>query len=330
MSAPEAPFISVLMPLYNRAGLVGQALHRIRGRANVPFEVIVADDGSTDGSAQAARQAMAEAGLSGQVVTQPNAGPGAARNTAARQAKGRWLVFHDSDDAWFAWTLDVLAATLAAQDPEPAVVLFRDVEAPGGVIPAMEETAAAVRAFPGSLEAEAARTGLAFGSCNLAMRRDVFEALGGFTTAIRYAEDNDLILRAAAAGPCLLVTAPAMMALSRGLGDHLTGDPANAIRGFEHILDQNRKGAYPDGPTGPAPRHKAMARIASKLVRRHYETGRPAGAYQALLRHAGVFRRAGDWHDLLRLPLVPALALLRPKNYGYFRWRPPSSGKQGL
>lgn len=322
------PALSVVIPLYNRAAGIGAVLAGLRGRYGGRFEVIVVDDGSRDGSADAARAALDAHRLEGRVITQANGGPGAARNTGARAARGRWLIFHDSDDSWYPWTLDILAAILDQGDRDPvppALMLFREIEAPGGVAPDAPETAPELHRFPGAFEAIDAGSGLAFGSCNLAMRREVFVGLGGFETTQRYAEDNDLIYRAAAAGPCWLLVAPAMIALSRGLGDHLTGDAAAAIRGFEAILAKARGGIYPRPPTGPGPRDRALAGIATKLVRRQYESGRPDRAWGALGRHAGVWVRAGRLSEAVRLGLAPAFAAAGLRNYRYVRFRPAAT-----
>lgn len=339
-TAPEAPPLSIVIPLYNRAAGIGAVIAGLRGRYAGAFEVIVVDDGSRDGSAAAARAALAAAGVAGQVIEQPNGGPGAARNTGARAARGAWLIFHDSDDRWYPWTLDLLAQTLGSvADPPPALLLFREIEAPGGIAPAVTETAPDLRVYPGAFEAIDADTGIAFGSCNLAMRRDLFLALGGFDTTQRYGEDNDLIYRAAGSGPCWLMTAPAMIALSRGMGDHLTGDGASAIRGFTAILARARRpaaaptdsvigpatdpfGFYPAAPSGPAPRARVLAGIAVKLVRRHYETGHPGRAWATLIRHAGVFAKGGHLTEAMKLAFAPAFAAVGLRNYRYVRFQP--------
>ena len=65
------------------------------------YEVIVADDGSTDGTGDV----LATYGDRIRVVTQQNSGPGTARNLGIELARGEYLAFLDSDDVWFPWTL---------------------------------------------------------------------------------------------------------------------------------------------------------------------------------------------------------------------------------
>ena len=320
---PVSPRFSIVIPLYNRADRISAVIAGLRGRFTGDFEVIVVDDGSHDGGAEAARQALCATAERGQVIEQANAGPGAARNAGVWAAEGEWIVFHDSDDAWYPWTLDVLARALYASNvsPPPSVVFFRDIEAMGGGLPPVEETAPDIKCYPSAFEAMDAGIGIAFGSCNLAIRRSVFEKIGGFDIHQRYGEDNDLIYRTAAQGPCVLILAPAMMALSRGLGDNLTDDGEAAIHGFSRILDRAQEGLYPMPPSGSELRARIFARIATKLVRRHYERGQIRHAYGTLLRYMPVWLRARAWHDLVRLPFAPALALLGGRNYGYIKIR---------
>jgi len=92
----SGPTISAIVPTYNRAGVIAQAIHSILSQVPAPDEVIVVDDGSTDGTAAE----LAQFGDKIRVLTQPNAGAAAARNHGIREAKGDWLAFLDSDDMW--------------------------------------------------------------------------------------------------------------------------------------------------------------------------------------------------------------------------------------
>jgi glycosyltransferase involved in cell wall biosynthesis len=88
--------VSVIIPSYNRAQYIGQAVASALNQGPVVGEVIVVDDGSTDDTLSV---------LSGikdprlRVFTQPQSGPAAARNAGLIQARGRWIQFLDSDDA---------------------------------------------------------------------------------------------------------------------------------------------------------------------------------------------------------------------------------------
>lgn len=91
------PDISVVVPLYNKAAYIDRCLNSILGQSYADFELIVVNDGSTDGSERAVELRRDRRV---RLVSQPNAGPGEARNHGARLAEGRLLAFLDGDDAW--------------------------------------------------------------------------------------------------------------------------------------------------------------------------------------------------------------------------------------
>lgn len=99
--------ISVIIPAYNRAGLIGETLRSLLNQTLPADEIIVVDDGSTDSTAEAAeaefsvfsRQFSGKGKLPEfKVIRQANAGPGAARNRGFAESKGEFIHFFDSDD----------------------------------------------------------------------------------------------------------------------------------------------------------------------------------------------------------------------------------------
>src|SRR5581483_11882654 len=94
-----APGISVIVPLYNKAAFIERCLDAILNQSFADHEVIVVDDGSTDGSAKQVEQRAARDPRV-RLVRQENRGPGSARNHGARLAQAPLLAFLDADDAW--------------------------------------------------------------------------------------------------------------------------------------------------------------------------------------------------------------------------------------
>jgi glycosyltransferase involved in cell wall biosynthesis len=89
--------VSVILPLYNKAAYIRRALDSIAGQTYPDFEVLIVNDGSSDGSETIA------AGYPDprfRVIHQANAGPGAARNRGIAEARGEWVAFLDADDEW--------------------------------------------------------------------------------------------------------------------------------------------------------------------------------------------------------------------------------------
>jgi len=92
------PAVSVVLPTYNRAALLGRAIRSVLGQSYKDFELLVIDDGSTDETSDV---------LAGfrdrriRYISLPhNTGAGAARNVGIRTARGKFLAFQDSDDEW--------------------------------------------------------------------------------------------------------------------------------------------------------------------------------------------------------------------------------------
>lgn len=91
----QNPSISVIIPLYNKEAIVGRTIDSVLSQSITSFELIIVDDGSTDGSMQIVH------GFNDNrvnIIEQTNRGPGAARNTGVRAAHSDWIVFLDADD----------------------------------------------------------------------------------------------------------------------------------------------------------------------------------------------------------------------------------------
>jgi len=98
--------ISVIMPAYQAEAFIARSIRSAQTQTLQPLEILVIDDGSQDNTAQAA----ANCGELVRVIRQTNGGPAAARNTGAREARGEWLAFLDSDDAWLPNKLECQAS----------------------------------------------------------------------------------------------------------------------------------------------------------------------------------------------------------------------------
>lgn len=320
---PAAPRVTIVIPVYNRAATIGAALLSIGAGGRDDLEVIVVDDGSTDGSAEAARAAIEDGGMAGvaQVIEQENAGPGAARNTGAAQARGDYLAFFDSDDRWFPWTLDLLLEALRAH-PEGELFFLQSVDFHRGAAPdTPQRTPLETRRFARFLDAIEAVWSITYASCNVIMPRRTFVDLGGFTHDVHCSEDTDLFLRADPAGPCVLVMAPAMLAREVGQPDSLTGSVRRVVEGLDFMVAKERGGHYPGGAGSEPKRLLLLAGATISTVRLCFARGYPHIAYALLLRNADILYRGQRGRVWLRLLLTPVLSVLRPKYY-QFRFRP--------
>jgi len=119
--------VSVIVPLYNKQKYVVRALDSITRQTFSEIEVIVIDDGSTDGGAEVA---CAYGDPRVRVLRQANAGPGAARNRGLTEAKGDLIAFLDADDEWMPAYLESCVRAFEELGPEVATVTFGYVDFP--------------------------------------------------------------------------------------------------------------------------------------------------------------------------------------------------------
>ncbi len=107
---PAAPAISIVMPLYNKAGQVLRTIASVRAQTLSDWELVVVDDGSTDGGPALVRD-LPDARI--RVVSQANAGVSAARNRGIALARADLVAFLDADDLWFPGFLAAIVALKA-------------------------------------------------------------------------------------------------------------------------------------------------------------------------------------------------------------------------
>jgi len=105
----EAPQISVVIPTYNRAQVVRNAIESVLAQTRPAAEIIVVDDGSKDDT----REVLASYGNRIKAISQENGGLSAARNTGIRAASSEWVAFLDDDDAHVPERLAIAAETIA-------------------------------------------------------------------------------------------------------------------------------------------------------------------------------------------------------------------------
>ena len=125
------PKISVVVPCFNAAPYVVATLRSVLAQSGFDLEIVVVDDGSTDGSADVvAAAAMPEV----TVLRRENRGAAAARNEGIANARYDWIAFADADDLWLPGKLQAQWALLAAQ-PDARMV-YTDVHLWPSVEPA--------------------------------------------------------------------------------------------------------------------------------------------------------------------------------------------------
>lgn len=184
--------VSVIIPAFNRRDFLREALRSVFDQTSPPLEVLVVDDGSTDGTAATVESEFPAA----RILSQPNQGPSAARNLGIRSARGEWLAFLDSDDLWHPRKLERQVAELARR-PRYRIAYTDEIWIRRGV-----------RVNPGKVHRK--YSGWIFHRClplciispsSVIIHREIFEEAGRFDEALPVCEDYDLWLRLGARYP---------------------------------------------------------------------------------------------------------------------------------
>jgi glycosyltransferase involved in cell wall biosynthesis len=174
---------SVVVPLYNKRLYVCRAVDSVLSQSFRDFELIVIDDGSTDGS----HETLADISDSRmRLIRQNNAGQGAARNRGVEEARADWIAFLDADDMWLSGHLDEMDA-LVERFPETGIVStnYREIVDGTGFDPAPRRTSNMRKI---DYFAEAARGIGIINASNVAVNRAAIRSCGGFG-AFRAGED---------------------------------------------------------------------------------------------------------------------------------------------
>jgi glycosyltransferase involved in cell wall biosynthesis len=271
-----APDVSVVVPTYQRAALIGASLESLLGQEGVDFEVVVVDDGSTDGTA-----ALLAAHPDPRVrpVIRPHGGIAAARNAGVAATRAPLVAFHDSDDTALPGRLSVPVAYMR-EHPDVDVVIQN------GVMLAAEGDAEGREApwiAPAVARSLAGRT-LGFADVfrwnlgqlqGMCFTRRALERAGPFDPSFRILDDLDVVLRASLEGPTVFLDVPAFAYRRHAAG--ISRDRATVREEAVRLADPEVLQLV-----GPATFARRQARRWARLASARAAAGDAAGARAAI------------------------------------------------
>lgn len=295
-SAQSRPLVSVIIPTYNRAALCSRAVRSVLAQTYEPIEVIVVDDGSTDGTADAI---TSEFGDSVILLRQGNSGVSAARNAGMARARGRYMALLDSDDLWEPHKLTQQVDWLQTH-PDFGMVLcnlaVRDLDgSDAGIIDRRPRLPR-----DGEILGDVVRNPSLVPSTVL-IRREVYEQLGGFDPGLRTAEDLDFHMRVAARFKIGLLPA-ALAIITKGDEEGLSELPCTTS---DHVHVVSRFVRNNKGLIAAEDAHMAMFQVLTYNAWSAAASGRPAEALGHTLNALRHVSRASQLRAVLAL--VPTI-----------------------
>jgi Glycosyltransferases involved in cell wall biogenesis len=218
--------ISCIVPVYNGERFLAEALDSILVQSHPPFEIIVIDDGSTDGTPGV----VANYGERVRYERQENAGPASARNAGLDLARGELIAFHDADDLWHP---EKLARQSARFDVRPEL----DISLTHAHHFWVPELAHEEEKLRGSLDA-----GMSIGT--LVARRTLFDRIGPFDAAVRHKDVIGWLIRACRQG-AVVETLPEVLMYRRihqsNLSRQRGGEGTSELLALARVLVDSRR-----------------------------------------------------------------------------------------
>ncbi|MCD4832101.1 MAG: glycosyltransferase [Anaerohalosphaeraceae bacterium] len=181
-----APNVSICIPTYNRKDLLRETLASVFAQTYTDFEVVIVDDGSTDGT----RQMLEEGGYDVRYHWQENAGDAAARNTLIKLAGGKYISFLDSDDLLFPSAIEKMVSVIP-DDKDDVIVYgpYVAIDAAGSVLKRKKK-----KLYSGNITNYLFEN-ILIHSCGSMFPKKALLDAGGFDPSLPVCSDYDLWLR---------------------------------------------------------------------------------------------------------------------------------------
>lgn len=305
-----APRVSVITAAYNAGATLGETIESVLAQTDSDWELIVVDDGSTDATREIAeRYAAYDPRV--RVVSQPNSGTAAARNTGVRESRAGWLCMLDADDLLTPEFLKRMAA-FAEEHPgydiySPATtMLLRDGRRAPLHTGGEWERIGSVSAAAQMRESSIAQVSL--------LKRAVFDLAGGYRDI--YSEDYDFWLRALILGARQIYNPEPLWVYRRQEGSKTTGLVREAESILRILTDARSMPQLTPALSAECDRWIAFAR--ARIGRRHLEEallrGDFEGARGTYIRHRAAFPDKPKYLAGLALMLVSPRLYARIKS----------------
>jgi hypothetical protein len=244
----EDGLVSVIIPNYNHAQYIGDAIQSVLNQTYRNFEIIVVDDGSKDNS----REVISHFGNRVQAIFQQNQGLSAARNTGIRAARGAYIGVLDADDMYEPNFMSTLVSLLQAQpDADGIYCGYQFVDHLNNPLPQIE-----ARTVPAGQLYQVLLDGNFLVPESMLVRHHCYEIVGPFDESLRACEDWDMWLNIS--GRYNIIGTSTVLTRHRILPGSMSTDPIRMLNNRLAVLQKH---------FGPKP---TEAEVASPVTRRAY------------------------------------------------------------
>ena len=291
----KGPRVSIVTPTYNRADFLGEAIDSVLAQTYDQFEMIIVDDGSTDGTRELIERYADDPRI--RYLYQENQGQSVARNWGIAESNGEFVCFLDSDNAWFP---DKLARSIEVFEADPSVdVVYGDnviINEQGEEISRQN-----MRRYSGYITGELLKDNCV--SMNTTMtRRQCFEVMGGFNPKDPVADDYGLWLRISTRYTFQYV--PALFGKYRVMANQISSNKDKRFQSNERILTEFVRD-FPQAVSKSVAR-RGMSFFYTRKARYEHSVGRSAAAWKTCLHAAWLFPFwQGPWRVMAVLLLKP-------------------------
>ena len=248
------PSVSVIIPTFNRKNYISRALESVYAQSYTNIlDVIVVDDGSTDGTQEHLKKRFKQISF----VSQENKGVSAARNLGIQKAKGEWIAFLDSDDAWEKHKIKKQISALLKSEEQYLICHTDEIWIRKGV-------------RVNSMKKHEKSGGWIFNRClnlclispsSVLIHKRLFEKIGHFDEDLTVCEDYDLWLRITATFPVLYI--PEKLTIK--FGGHCD-QLSKSEKGFDKYRAKSLIKLIKSGSLNPFQSQKAKETLEKKLT----------------------------------------------------------------
>ena len=254
------PLVSVVIPAYNSESTILETVQSVLQQTLTDFELIVIDDGSTDGTLSILKQ-IKDSRLN--VFSYQNGGLATARNRGIERAAGQFVTFIDADDLWMPDKLEKQVAALQASPSAGVAYSWTKAMDHSG----QRFYEGCSESYAGNVYAQLLRCNFITSGSNVMMTREAIASSGVFDSTLRYCEDWDYYLRIARSWPFACV--PHYQILYRQTAGSLSTNVSKMEEAYERVCDR----AFKDASKHVQQiRPECLARVNQHLAQLHLKS----------------------------------------------------------